>query len=44
MKYIRRRQIKLLRKKRSESCSFKMLISSTASLCVTTLFALYHGF
>ena len=27
-----------------ESCSFKMLISSTASLCVTTLFALYHGF
>ena len=42
--YIRRRQIKLLRKKWSENYSFKTLISSTASLCVTTLFALYHGF
>ena len=44
MKFIRRQQIKLLRKKWSESYSFKTLISSTASLCVTTLFALYHGF
>lgn len=44
MKSIRRQQIKLLRKKRSESYSFKTLISSTASLCVTILFALYHGF
>lgn len=44
MKSIRRQQIKLLRKKWSESYSFKTLISSTASLCVTILFALYHGF
>ena len=44
MKYIRRQQIKLLRKKWSENYSFKTLISSTTSLCVTTLFALYHGF
>ena len=45
VKYIRRHQkIKLLRKKCSESYNFKTLISSTASLCVTTLFALYHGF
>lgn len=44
MKYIRHQQIKLLRKKWSESYNFKTLISSTASLCVTTLFALYHGF
>ena len=45
MKYIRRHQkIKPLRKKWSESYNFKTLISSTASLCVTTLFALYHGF
>lgn len=44
MKSIRRQQIKLLRKKRSESYSFKTFISSTASLCVTILFALYHGF
>lgn len=44
MKYIKRRQIKLLRKKWSENYSFKTLTSSTASLCVTTLFALYHGF
>lgn len=44
MKSIRRQQIKLLRKKWSESYSLKTLISSTASLCVTILFALYHGF
>lgn len=44
MKYIRRQQIKLFRKKWSESYNFKTLISSMASLCVTTLFALYHGF
>lgn len=44
MKYIRRRQIKLLRKKWSENYNFKTLISLIASLCVTTLFALYHGF
>ena len=44
MKSIRRQQIKLLRKKWSESYSFKTLISPTASLCVTILFALYHGF
>lgn len=44
MKSIRRQQIKLLRKKWSESYSFKTLIGSTASLCVTILFALYHGF
>ena len=44
MKSIRRRQIRLLWKKWSENYSFKTLISSTASLCVTTLFALYHGF
>ena len=43
MKYIRRQQIKLLRKKWSESYSFKTLISSAMSLCITTLFALYHG-
>lgn len=44
MKYMRRQQIKLLRKKWSENYSFKTLVSSTASLCATTLFALYHGF
>ena len=44
MKYIRRQQIKQLWKKWSKNYNFKTLISSTASLCVTTLFALYHGF
>lgn len=44
MKYIRHRQIKLLRKKWNENYIFKMLTSSTVSLCITTLFALYHGF
>lgn len=43
MKHIRRQQIKLLWKKWSENYSFKTLISSTVSLCITTLFALYHG-
>ena len=44
MKSIQHQQIKLLRKKWSENYSFKTLISSTTSLCVTILFALYHGF
>lgn len=43
MKYKSRRRIKRLRKKWSESYDCKTLISATASLCVTTLFALYHG-
>ena len=34
----------MLRKKWNENYIFKTLTSSTVSLCVTTLFALYHGF
>ena len=44
VKYIRGQQIKLLWKKWSENYSFKTLAGSTVSLCITILFALYHGF
>lgn len=44
MRYIRHRQIRLLRKKWSENYSFKTIVSSALSLCLTILFALYHGF
>lgn len=44
VKYTRCQQIRLLRKKWSENDSFKTLARAAMSLCITILFALYHGF
>ena len=44
MRPIRGQKLKILKKKWSEDHNFKVLVSSTTSLCITTIFAFYNGF
>ena len=44
MRPIRGQKLKILKKKWSEDHNFKALVSSTTSLCITTIFAFYNGF